>query len=1272
MPGLLNRATWAPLLLKASCIKSCANGYCLGITAHLTYVNPWQEPVEGVFVYPLEEQEVLVGFEAVTAGRMLGIHIQNKSKIDNCCTDCCWSSSQDLQCASGHLLLDEDMENSTFIIGTGMIGPLDIVTVIISTTLELSTLPDGAVHVVFPSVFTPIVTGRMMHSKSETGGRCDENGPTSCFGNTAGKLEKMDESAEQCAHSVFICQAVNQQLYELNFELLVRGPCLLAGLESPSHALRADADPNATCATATYVTLAEEHKGDRLLEVILHLSEPHTPHILLETGRMTFEEYEQHIRNRRDFIRSSRKEVEVDKRLEFVRKRFHKDILFNPVLMLNFCPDLHSTTCHLHRVTRELLFLIDRSGSMSGAIMEKVKDAMIVAIKSLPPSTMLNIVGFGSAIKTLFSSSRICSDETLALAGEYLQKMRANMGGTNILGALTWVMRQPQLHGCPRQLFLITDSTVTNAGQVMELVRRNRSSARCFTLGLGPLVCQRLLRGVAKVTGGTAEFCTEEERLQPKLIKSLRKALEPALSDIRIDWYVPDRVETLLSPGRIPPLYLGERLISYCAIYDVATFRSITGEMHPCSSRVRSRGSVSSVFGSEGLSQDELLIPSAFVRRASSSGHSPIQEALCEISREISSEFSCARAFDTGEEQRSSSDIRRRIRKASYIQDQYILTKCSVSSDAASLDEQGTGAGSLPQGLEKVSPQVGRSLMRWEPHWKTTSCAQHPEQDSSHVEDVRRKQKAIAMSAMSARSFSSPQGELDMHRLRRALERVSFDQVLGGRQEEQNRLKRSDGQGTQSQKSLSDSNGLLFPASPLDWDGLIDPDYLFCPVPTEQEKCSGRAIIHGVLDGQPASWEVTIDLESLFASGNRPTCQHGEGWEEMVHQLTAHSIIRDYENLAEQEGDIEHGPCRRYRLKAIQTSKACNSLSVFTSFAPVDANTQEGLPTLVEVHNSVTRLGSHRSSRSGSSRRQRTYSVGLGRRLSSRESEEMDDTSVSIEKDDTPASPCSTVSWDSSTGGSVYPGSPLAFSAKSQSSADSRSAESFFGSRFSLAKLRSSSFSGKSVPLGPMEAVDYLPLVRLQLASGAFVLNESYSEQIHIPLERLKRASPFFSHRTSLSPPSQCTSPHASAARPRDSKMFPSDTIKTVEPFGPDEQPSSSGHDFCAGLQQADSGRGSETDVQSEEGGLLAEQDLEGTSWATAVALAYLEHRCASFFVEWELIAAKAECWLHEQQLPEGVSLASLKGAAHQLFLLLRHWDENIKLNMLCYNPNNV
>lgn len=46
------------------------------------------------------------------------------------------------------------------------------------------------------------------------------------------------------------------------------------------------------------------------------------------------------------------------------------------------------------------------------------------------------------------------------------------------------------------------------------------------------------------------------------------------------------------------------------------------------------------------------------------------------------------------------------------------------------------------------------------------------------------RQKALARAALAGRSFSSPQGELDMHRLRRALERVSFEQTMGGRLEE--------------------------------------------------------------------------------------------------------------------------------------------------------------------------------------------------------------------------------------------------------------------------------------------------------------------------------------------------------------------------------------------------------------------------------------------------------------------------------------------------------
>ncbi|XP_054452706.1 von Willebrand factor A domain-containing protein 5B1 [Anoplopoma fimbria] len=1351
MVGLRNCSTWEPLLLKASCIKSCANGCSLGITAHLTYANADMESVEGVFVYPLGEKEVVVGFEAVIAGRLVGVQIKSRGKLKDCCLDCCpgsglegncgngreWgccgSSSLDMQCTNGHLILDEDLERTTFIVGTGVIGPMDIVSVIISTTLELPTLENGAISIVYPTLLTPIVTGQMTSSKSENGGKSEENGPTSCFGATSGKQDRTLESEQQCAYAIFTSPAANLAPYELNFQLLVRGACLLAGLESPTHALRADADPSAQSASATYITLAQEHPFDRHIEIILHLSEPHSPLVILERGRLSFSQYEQQIYSRRDFIRCIRKDSQPERKLEFVRKRYHKDILSSPVLMLNFCPDLLREPLELHKATRELLFLVDRSGSMSGTNLHRVKDAMVVALKSLPSGTMLNIVGFGTTIKPLFTSSKLCTDVTLIQALEYIQRMRADMRGTNLLGALSWVYQQPMQRSYPRQVFIITDGSITNVAKVLELVRRNTCAGRCFGLGLGPRVCRRLLQGVAKLTGGTTEFLDDEERLQPKLIKSLKKAFEPVLTDVRIDWYLPENMEAFLSPNEIPPLYPGNRLVGYCTLYDMTNFKAKRTESQGRGYKGVHRGSTGSVFGQ---SNDELSSPptSELMPVVTCADGTNLEEALREISREISSEFSCAKNTDPGTspgvELDWSSDVRRRIQESSYIQEQYVLTRCSLSSErslqtqshshihASSNSDSAGGVflpdphssgsmldtGSLPQGLEKMPPPEQRpSLSRWaDSAWQQNLSAEIPDNGAEKSglldggEESRRRHKVLARSTMAARSFSSPQGELEMHRLRRALERVSFDQTLGGRLDESDGETKPPSGGTLSRRSLTDSNGLLFPASPLDWDSFTDPEYLFTAAPTEDPppgQC--RSLIHGLLSGRPVSWEVTVDLGHLWTPEAQESPGGGETWEEIIHQLTARSVIRDFEKMAEKESDCGHGSAKRYRMKAIQTSKHCNIVCMYTAFTATDSNSNKGLQDSMDVQNT----GNSRSSQS-CSHRQRAYSVGLGRRRTSRDSEEMKDTWNSTDRDDTPASPCSLTSWDSSVGGSAYSATAPAITGasctRSQRSIESKSMESFFGARFPLGRLRSSISSGKQVPLKShclsaetekqpdTEAPDYLPLVHLQLASGAFLLTEIYSDCVQIPLDRLKRASPYSLHRRSLSPPFRCISPSAPSLSTSIKHLSDRDPVTSPPDLPSSEEGSlelSVGPSQSLSHGQADSGRGSETDVcegssiepaDLQGSSQLAQEDLEGSSWATAVALAWLEHRCAGYFMEWELVAAKADFWLRCQELPEGVDLAGLKGAARQLFLLLRHWDENIKLNMLCYNPNNM
>lgn len=131
------------------------------------------------------------------------------------------------------------------------------------------------------------------------------------------------------------------------------------------------------------------------------------------------------------------------------------------------------------------------------------QDALLVLLKSLTPACLFNIVGFGSTFKALFPASRsycevgdnpgevlqgtglsrllallLLWQESLAVACESLRRMRADMGSTNVLSPLRWVVRQPIPRGHPRLLFLLTAGAVGDTGKVLEVLRNHSSSTR--------------------------------------------------------------------------------------------------------------------------------------------------------------------------------------------------------------------------------------------------------------------------------------------------------------------------------------------------------------------------------------------------------------------------------------------------------------------------------------------------------------------------------------------------------------------------------------------------------------------------------------------------------------------------------------------------------------------------------------------------------------------------------------------------------------------------
>ena len=148
-------------------------------------------------------------------------------------------------------------------------------------------------------------------------------------------------------------------------------------------------------------------------------------------------------------------------------------LMADPAIMLSFFPEFGSV-----EVSSELIFLVDRSGSMQGNFIRSARETLILFLKSIPTGCYFNIIGFGSSYSALFPKSVPYTQSNLDKAVQYAQSMEANFGGTELLGPLQSIFQQVRLPGVPRQVFVLTDGAVFNVGQIMDEVRANVDNAR--------------------------------------------------------------------------------------------------------------------------------------------------------------------------------------------------------------------------------------------------------------------------------------------------------------------------------------------------------------------------------------------------------------------------------------------------------------------------------------------------------------------------------------------------------------------------------------------------------------------------------------------------------------------------------------------------------------------------------------------------------------------------------------------------------------------------
>lgn len=203
------------------------------------------------------------------------------------------------------------------------------------------------------------------------------------------------------------------------------------------------------------------------------------------------------------------------------------------------------------RAPLELIFLIDRSGSMSGRPIEQVKEAILAALDDLEPDDAFQIVDFSDTATALGGKMLPANDSAKSIARSYVGTLSTG-GGTRVLEGLRTALALPHVEYRARHLVLLTDAFVGNETEILELLRRDLGAARVFALGVGSSPNWFLLETMARTGHGAVAALPLDAEASETMRAFMERVRSPILHGITIDWI--GGTVTDFWPQRIPDL----------------------------------------------------------------------------------------------------------------------------------------------------------------------------------------------------------------------------------------------------------------------------------------------------------------------------------------------------------------------------------------------------------------------------------------------------------------------------------------------------------------------------------------------------------------------------------------------------------------------------------------------------------------------------------------------------------------------------------------------
>lgn len=204
---------------------------------------------------------------------------------------------------------------------------------------------------------------------------------------------------------------------------------------------------------------------------------------------------------------------------------------------------------------REVILIIDTSGSMEGGSLHQAKAALSHALNSLGPDDQFNLLQFNSHTEQLFDQSVPVTQASLYTAQNFINSLQAN-GGTDMKPALVAALDMPASSDLMRQVVFITDGAVGNEADLLKTVAARLGNSRMFTIAIGYAPNSWFMRKAAEIGRGSYIHIGELGEVEAQMSALWGRIQLPALTEICVDW----GGAAEYYPEIIPDMYAGEPL----------------------------------------------------------------------------------------------------------------------------------------------------------------------------------------------------------------------------------------------------------------------------------------------------------------------------------------------------------------------------------------------------------------------------------------------------------------------------------------------------------------------------------------------------------------------------------------------------------------------------------------------------------------------------------------------------------------------------------------